>query len=192
MKPDMCLASSVKKFSDVLVSCEITKKNGVLLEQEDGLMSVMQVLARVRERKGSVYIIGNGGSASIASHAAIDLLHVAGMRAFTLHDSALITCMANDYGYEHSFSRVLEQVFEPDDVLIAISSSGNSLNIRNSVAQVIARGGVVITLSGFANDNPLRCMGNINIWLDAMDYGLVEIGHQFILHNISDRFGQMK
>jgi D-sedoheptulose 7-phosphate isomerase len=50
-------------------------------------------------------------------------------------------------------------------------------------------GGMVITLSGFASDNPLRTLGDINIWLNSKNYGLVEIGHQFILHNLSDRFG---
>lgn len=73
-------------------------------------------------------------------------------------------------------------------MLIAISSSGNSENIRNAATLMTNCGGTVITLSGFAVDNPLRSLGDINIWLDSRDYGLVEIGHQFILHNMSDRF----
>lgn len=150
---------------------------------------VMRRLAQACESQGSVYVIGNGGSAGVASHAVIDLVNVAKLRAFTLHEPALLTCMANDYGYEQAFARLLAQMAKPGDVLIAISSSGNSANIRNAATQMTDSGGAVITLSGFAADNPLRSLGDINIWLDSRDYGLVEIGHQFILHNMSDRFG---
>ena len=78
---------------------------------------------------------------------------------------------------------------KPGDALVAISSSGKSPNICNAAAQVRGSGGTVITLSGFASDNPLRRLGDINIWLDSTDYGFVEIGHQFVLHNVADRFG---
>jgi D-sedoheptulose 7-phosphate isomerase len=73
-------------------------------------------------------------------------------------------------------------------VLIAISSSGNSINIRNAVDIAKKHQAMIVTLSGFSESNPLRKMGNINIWLDSDDYGFVEIGHQFLLHNIADRF----
>jgi D-sedoheptulose 7-phosphate isomerase len=63
------------------------------------------------------------------------------------------------------------------------------MNIRNAVTQMKSSGGTVITLTGFKPDNPLRQMGDLNIWLDSHDYGFVEIGHQFVLHNMSDRFG---
>ena len=97
--------------------------------------------------------------------------------------------MANDYGYENAFAQILAQTAKPGDVLVAISSSGNSKNICNAAVQMTNSGGTVITLSGFAGNNPLRSLGDINIWLDSGDYGFVEIGHQFILHNMSDRFG---
>ena len=75
----------------------------------------------------------------------------------------------------------------PNDMLIGISSSGNSQNIRNAAAKIRELGGSAITLSGFAFDNPLRKLGDLNVWLDSRDYGMVEIGHQFVLHNIADR-----
>jgi len=176
------------EFSALLSQCEITGKNGKHHELEQGLVAAMQMLAHVRESDGSVYIIGNGGSASIASHAAIDLLHIAKIRTFTLHDPALLTCMANDYGYENVFSKALAQVAKSGDVLVAISSSGKSENICHAAAQMTHSGGGVITFSGFSSSNPLRSLGGINIWLDSSDYGMVEIGHQFILHNMADRF----
>ena len=74
-----------------------------------------------------------------------------------------------------------------EDALIAISSSGQSANIRNAAAEMRKLGGKVLTLSGFKGDNPLRALGHINFWVASTDYGMVEIGHQFMLHNLADR-----
>ena len=186
---NLSLASCAAEFGALLGRSEITERDGVLLGVEQGILAAMQLLAKTRDRQGSVYIIGNGGSAGVASHAVIDFVNVARLRAFTLHDPALLTCMANDYGYENAFARMLAQMARPEDVLIAISSSGNSMNIRNAAVQMTDNGGTVITLSGFSKGNPLRLLGDINIWIDSCDYGAVEIGHQLILHNMSDRFG---
>ncbi len=186
---NLSLAFCASQFENLLGRCEITGKEGASLGLEPGISAAMHMLAQVRKDQNSVYIIGNGGSAGVASHAAIDFVNVAKLRAFTLHESSLLTCMANDYGYENAFARILGQTAKQGDVLIAISSSGNSKNIRNAAVQMANNGGTVITLSGFADNNPLRVLGDINVWLDSCDYGFVEIGHQFILHNMSDRFG---
>lgn len=186
---NLSLAFCTAQFGALLGCCEITGKDGTSLGVELGISATLRMLAQMRKNLGSVYVIGNGGSAGVASHAVIDLVNVAKLRAFTLHEPALLTCMANDYGYEQAFARILAQIAKPGDVLIAISSSGNSGNIRNAATQMTDSGGTVITLSGFSGDNPLRSLGDINVWLDSNDYGLVEIGHQFILHNMSDRFG---
>jgi D-sedoheptulose 7-phosphate isomerase len=186
---NLSLTSYVTQFGSLLECTEFTQNEGVSLGIEPGMSAAMQLLAQVRNNMGSVYIIGNGGSAGVASHAVVDFVNVAKLRAFTIHEPALMTCMANDFGYENAFARMLAQMAKPGDVLIAISSSGNSKNIRNAAVQMTNSGGMVITLSGFASDNPLRTLGDINIWLNSKNYGLVEIGHQFILHNLSDRFG---
>lgn len=186
---DVDLSVRIQQFSTLLERSEITDHNGAVLDQEAGLTGVCELLSEARNNRSTVFVIGNGGSAAIASHAVIDFVNVAKLRAFTLHEPSVLTCIANDYGYEYSYSRLLDQMAKPEDVLIAISSSGRSPNIRNAAAQVASIGGKVITLSGFLPDNPLRTQGLLNIWLDASDYGLVEVGHQFILHNVSDRFG---
>lgn len=185
----MQLANRAQQFAALLGSCEITGKDGLPLGAESGITAALQILAQVRENGGSVYVIGNGGSAAVASHAVIDLINVAKLRAFTLHEPSVLTCIVNDYGYENAYSHLLAHMARPGDVLVAISSGGRSMNIRNAATQVLNNGGSVITLSGFSHDNPLRALGDVNIWLDASDYGLVEVGHQFILHNMSDRFG---
>lgn len=186
---NLSLTSYVAQFGSLLECTEFSKNDGASLGIEPGMSAATQLLAEVRKNMGSVYVIGNGGSAGVASHAVVDFVNVAKLRAFTLHEPALMTCMANDFGYENAFARMLAQMAKPGDVLIAISSSGSSKNIRNAAVQMKNSGGMVITLSGFAGDNPLRTLGDINIWLNSKNYGLVEIGHQFILHNLADRFG---
>ena len=178
----------LSSFKLVLSNVRITNSSVLELSIEEGLHNFYLTLSKLKDTSGCLYIIGNGGSAGVASHAATDFFNVAKIKTFTLHESSLLTCMTNDYGYENGFARMLDQVINKNDVLIAISSSGNSINIRNAADIAKKHQANIITLSGFSKDNPLRKMGDINIWLDSDDYGFVEIGHQFLLHNIADRF----
>jgi D-sedoheptulose 7-phosphate isomerase len=134
-----------------------------------------------------IFFIGNGGSNSICSHMMEDYAKICKYQTFTFSDPALITCYANDYGYENAMMEWLKVYYDnKTDVLIAISSSGNSLNILNAVHYVKSLSGSVISLSGFKSINKLKGMGNINFWLDAENYGIVECFHQTILHIILD------
>jgi len=189
MSHDMSIAVRAAQFKDLLECSVVSDKDGIADEIEAGIAAFCDRLAAMRTNGNNLYLVGNGGSAGVAGHAATDFFNVAKLRAVTLHESSLLTCMANDFGYENAFARMLAQMVNPGDVIIAISSSGQSMNIRNAAIQAAQNGGMVVTLSGFAQDNPLRSMGEINFWLDSCNYGFVEIGHQFILHNISDRFG---
>lgn len=186
----MLLSDRALAFCALVTRSEYTDADGKSLAVETGIARAMAILSAARERNRSVYLVGNGGSAGIASHATVDFVNVAKLRAHTVHDPALLTCMSNDYGYENGYAKIMSQLAAKDDVLVAISSSGKSPNIRNAVTAMRQVGGTVITLSGFDSQNPLRSMGELNIWLDSRDYGMVEIGHQFILHNLADRFGQ--
>jgi D-sedoheptulose 7-phosphate isomerase len=183
----MRLGARASEFQSLISSVEIMDAAGKALQVEQAMLPILTMLRDLRKRKGALFLVGNGGSAAIASHAATDFLNVGELRATTLHDPSLLTCMANDYGYEAAFERILSVVAKPDDMLISISSSGRSMNIRNAAAKMREIGGSVITLSGFDKDNPLRGLGDFNVWLNSRDYGFVEIGHQFILHNLADR-----
>lgn len=188
----MELGVRAENFRKVIseTACTNTHVDNISLELATQL--AMAWLSEKRQHKNAVYIIGNGGSAAVASHAQIDFLNVAKLNVHVLHESSTITCMANDYGYENAFARILEAVLRPDDLLIAISSSGRSQNICKAVITAKNMSAKVITLSGFKSDNPLRQLGDLNYWLGSTDYGFVEMGHQFILHNLSDRFGVLK
>ena len=130
---------------------------------------------------GKVILVGNGGSAAIASHLAIDFTKAAGVKAICLNESSLITCFANDYGYDNWCSNALEMYASPHDLLIAISSSGESPNILNSVHKATDLGMLSITLTGFLESNSLRSLGSLNLYVNSCSYNVVESVHQMWL-----------
>jgi D-sedoheptulose 7-phosphate isomerase len=133
-----------------------------------------------------IMFIGNGGSMGIATHMAIDFSKNGKMRATAFGDGAVLTCLGNDLGYESVFAHQVDWHARPGDVLIAISSSGQSANILNGVAKARERGSRVITFSGFRDDNPLRSSGDINLYVRSMEYGFVEVAHQALIHAVLD------
>ena len=162
-----------------------TKK---IVEIEEALIIFKNFLIQTKKNNGIVYTIGNGGSAGIASHFCNDLIKAIKIPANTLVDSNVITCLANDFGYDKCFSEALKVNMKQQDLLVAISSSGNSLNIINAVKTAIEKKAKIVTLSGFNSSNLLRKEGDLNFWIDKVDYGLVEMSHFFILHSIIDLF----
>src|ERR1700722_2408633 len=92
-----------------------------------------RLLWRARGTRATVWLVGDGGAASLAAHMATDL-QLAGVRALPLTDVAAITTIGNDQSFAQTFSAQLERVAEGGDILIAISTSGNSMNILNAIA----------------------------------------------------------
>ena len=133
-----------------------------------------------------VIIAGNGGSAAMASHLAVDFTKAAGIRAINFNEADLITCLANDYGYEHWVVKALEAYADQGDLAILISSSGKSQNILNGAEKATNMGVSVITFSGFLSDNPLRKLGDLNLWVDSSEYNIVEMTHHVWLVAIID------
>lgn len=139
-----------------------------------------------RARAGKIMFVGNGGSAAIASHMATDYGKNGGFRATAFNDGAALTCLANDLGYENVFKKQIEMLGDAADLLVAISSSGNSRNILLGVEAARALGCRVVTLSGFDAGNQLRRKGDINFYVDNAEYGFVEISHLAICHAVLD------
>lgn len=140
-----------------------------------------------RTRAGSkLMFIGNGASAAISSHMATDFWKTGGMRALAFNDPAGLTCIGNDFGYPHLFEKPVEMFADPGDVLVAISSSGRSENILRAAAAAKAKGCLVLTLTGFAPENPLRAMGDGNFHVPVDSYGQVEVLHHSICHCLLD------
>ena len=187
MSSDFTLMEEAGQFRAILEKAEFSDHEGDSLDYKNGIQKNLKMLESLRDRGGNLFLVGNGGSAGVVSHILTDFINVDKLNARTLHESSLLSCMSNDYGYENSFSEPLSTLAREKDLLIAVSSSGRSPNIHNAVKSVKKVGGEVITLSGFGHDNPLRSMGDLNIWLDSKSYGLVEIGHLFYLHYLSGR-----
>ncbi len=140
----------------------------------------------LRNKKGTIFFVGNGASASMASHFAADLAKNAGIRTEVFSDLALLTALANDFGYEQVFAEPLRLHMQKNDILVAVSSSGQSANIINAVLVAKEKNGMVVTLSAMAADNPLRQLGDLNFYVAAQDYGLAESAHAVILHHWMD------
>lgn len=131
-----------------------------------------------------VIFVGNGGSAAICSHMAVDWTKNGGIRSIALNDSATLTCFGNDYGYEHVFAKQLAAYSDLDDLVVIISSSGRSPNILETGRWCRENGRATVTLSGMVHTNKLRRMGAINFYVPSNDYGTVELAHCFLLHSV--------
>jgi D-sedoheptulose 7-phosphate isomerase len=164
----------------------VSAPDGEVLLKGKPVTLVSQILVQAGSKGGKTIIIGNGGSAAIASHVAIDLSKNAGVRAMAFNDPSALTCLANDYGFEHVFSKQIEYHASAKDVLIAISSSGKSEDILRAVQAARTIGCAIITFSGFYYDNPLRKLGDMNFYVPADRYGYVELSHMVWLHAIID------
>ena len=160
-------------------------KGGTLVFGEAMLVARDLLLAARKEGK-KVLVIGNGGSAAIASHMQTDLCHSLGIRGLVFNEPPLLTALANDNGYENAFQRLVDLWGDSGDVLVAISSSGKSPNILNACAAARGRGLSLITYSGFGADNPLRTRGDVNFYVANAQYGPVESAHAVLVHHLTD------
>lgn len=174
-----------RDFVALLDSITVTSSGGDQLSFEDGVEKISGLFSR-NPQHYKVIFIGNGGSAAIASHMAIDFWKNGGIRAICFNEGSLLTCIGNDYGYHEIFARPLQAFADRDDVLVAISSSGKSQNILNGVKVARDKGCAIVTLSGFDNSNPLFSQGDMNFHVPSNQYGPVEVAHQYILHCVLD------
>ena len=150
------------------------------------LVEMANLIRNTKLNSGKIIIVGNGGSAAIASHVAIDLTKAANIRSINFNEASLLTCLSNDYGYESWVEKALDFYADKNDMVILISSSGQSKNIINGAKKALEIGIPLITLTGFSEDNPLNKLGNINFWADSSTYNIVESIHQMWLLSVID------
>lgn len=141
----------------------------------------------VSERSGTIYLAGNGASASMASHFTADLTKNGRVRAQNFTDLSLITALGNDMGFEHVFSFPLHLYAQETDMLVVISSSGNSPNIVSAVETAIEKSLFVVTLSSFTKSNKIHNRGSLNFHIPSENYGIAESCHTIILHHWMDK-----
>lgn len=167
----------------------VFNKINELLKATDfvSLEKIKDALIKVKDKKKKVIILGNGGSAAISSHVSVDLTKNARIRCINFNEADLITCFSNDYGYEKVFAKCLEFYADKGDVVIIISSSGKSKNILEAAKICRTKKIFLCTLTGFSKTNPLKKIGNINLWVNSRAYNIVENIHQIWLLTIVDK-----
>jgi len=173
-------------LSYLFSNTQVSDKSGNVLELEKGLSNAVEIIDSAHKGGGKIYFIGNGGSASIASHMAVDFWKNGGIKAGCFSDASMITCISNDFGFEFVFEKSIIGSCRTNDIIFAISSSGNSTNIHKGVLASLDLGCKVVTLSGFSPENKLRSMGEINFYVPSKFYGFVELVHTSICHAILD------
>jgi len=170
----------------ILQSVSIRGPSADAYDIDEGFTKWLALTIDVQKQQRSLFLIGNGASASMASHFASDLAKNAHIHTQVFSDLSLITAISNDIGYEWVFAEPLRRRSESDDMLVAISSSGESPNILKAAEVARERGVTTVTLSAMAPDNRLRDCGDVNIWIPAKTYGHAETGHAAILHHWMD------
>lgn len=184
------LNKQLNQYFDTLASLlretEATDRVSRNLSLSEGCEWVRKTAHDTHDAGNKIIFIGNGGSAGIASHLAIDFSKNGGLRSLAFNDPSALTCLGNDLGYENVFAKQLEFHARPGDLLIAISSSGRSPNIVGAVNTARTRDCKVATFSGFAEENELRRMGDVNFYVRSSEYGFVEVAHLALCHAVLD------
>ncbi|MAI83625.1 MAG: phosphoheptose isomerase [Rickettsiales bacterium] len=183
----MTFSTYIKKLYEIAKLIKVTDRNKNVIDFDIASKKIINKLKKFQiDNNKKIIFVGNGGSSAIASHCSIDYSRTAGIRAQNFNDGASLTCLGNDYGYEHVFSKQIELHGTKNDILVAISSSGNSKNIINAVNMGIKKKMFVITLSGFKENNKLKNLGDFSFFVSNEKYGYVEILHLIILHSFLD------
>jgi len=151
------------------------------LKGKDIFEKIVAFKKMVESCSGKLIFAGNGASASISSHCALDYTKQGGVRSECFSSDAFITAFVNDFGYDHWLAKAMEHHADADDIVILISSSGKSPNVVNAAKYCRSRGMRVVTLTGFADDNPLKQLGDLNLWIDSKSYNIIECTHMFWL-----------
>ena len=168
------------------------------LHSVDGaaLDAALNLLETALENGGKVLAAGNGGSASISDHLVCDWMkstRAEGRPTLRVHaltnDTALMTAVANDFGYQHIYAQQIEMLGDPGDVCVLISSSGNSPNIVEALKAARTKGMHIIGLTGF-HGGALAEAADVSIHVEAHNYGLVEDAHQAIMHTLAQHLAQ--
>ena len=178
----------IKSLSYTLENIEVTDSQNKILDPEKGFLLWLNITTDIQKNKRTMYFVGNGASAMMASHMAADASKNGNFCSRAFNDIALMTAVSNDIAYEECFAVPLKRFALPGDALVTISSSGNSPNVIRAIETGRELEMQIVTLSGMDPNNKSRKRGDINFYVPAQTYGIVEVDHQAILHCWLDRF----
>lgn len=157
------------------------------VEPELFFQKIKGILLNLREKRNKIYFFGNGASAAFANHMALDFSKNGKILSRSLSDSALLTALSNDYSYDRAMLEFLKiEGVTKDDLVITISSSGNSPNVVSVLDYCKENNIKSLALSGLKKDNKSITLANHSIYVPMKTYGMVECIHQIFLHLILD------
>lgn len=158
--------------------------NSIALIDKSKVKIAAKLFKNIKRKNSKVIIVGNGGNSSTANHASNDFTNYAKIEAVNFNDHNLITCFANDFGYENWVKKALNYYCKKNDIVILLSAGGNSKNIINAAKYCLKKRIKLITLSGIDNKNRLKKYGKVNFFVNSKNYNIVETIHLAILLTI--------
>lgn len=174
---------------DGIKSLIVTDQDGTEITVQEAIDIWSARAKKVRdEDNGLMFFCGNGASATMAEHMSHDWFQNAEVNTTTCAETSHITAISNDLSYEDVFSYRINRILSEKDILVTISSSGNSPNIIKALEAGKKKGAYCITFSGKDSANRSRERGNLNFYVPLDTYGLVESAHAVILHAALDHF----
>lgn len=173
----------IKNLNHLLEGLSVDKR-GKEMESDEGFRTWAEQIVKVRRSEGRVYLIGNGASASMASHFCADMSKNGHLNTQVFTDSALMSAVANDMGFEWVFADPLRRRGKKGDMLIAMSCSGLSPNIIKAVDVANRLEIYTVTMSASDEENPLRTIGRLNFFVPARSYGDAESCYAIIMQHL--------
>ena len=179
---------TMKKLNDFISTYENSfiesgKINDEILRK---LKFLYKLSLKIKKNKKKILIFGNGGSAAISSHFSVDMTKIGQIRTVNFNESDLLTCFSNDYGYKNWVKKCIEFYSDKGDMIILISSSGESKNMINAAKTSKKKKLKTITFTGFKQSNQLKKLGDLNFWANSSIYNHIENIHQYWLLLITD------
>lgn len=170
---------TIKQGLDALIA---TDREGNVLDNNEAMEKWIDVCETKKQQEGIFFFCGNGASATMAEHMSHDCFQNADFLTETCSETSHITAISNDISYEEVFAYRINKMLKDKDMLITVSSSGNSPNVVKAIEAAQKKGVFVVTVSGKDADNKSRRMGDLNFYVPLDTYGLVESAHAVLLH----------
>ena len=171
---------------------EFSKISNINEDIKKKIIKLHKLITNIKKNKKKIIIVGNGGSAAIASHFSVDMTKNGGIRCVNFNESDLLTCFSNDYGYENWVKAALRFYADKGDLIILISSSGNSLNMINAAKFTKLKKNNLVTFTGFFGKNKLSKYGNLNFVVNSKSFNFIENTHQYWLLSLVDLFSNSR
>lgn len=183
-----CFSSYTDYLKNGLDKMEAIDGQGQIIDNDQALRLWAEKTLETQKRSGTVFLAGNGASATMSEHMSADLYKNGDINTVSCSETAYLTAISNDISFDEIFAFKIGKSLTPGDMLVTISSSGNSRNIVRAIEEAKKNGGYVVTLSGFMRANQSTSLGDLNFFVPALTYGAVEVAHAGILHCWLDQF----